>query len=261
MMQHQLDEDRRLICAGFDALSDDSAEGELEAACLISRVLNREADLTSIRQRVAELCSGCDSPALPWLYLRAQGYGRQSTETVNPSSSCLDAVLTTKTGLPIALGVLLIVLARSQGHDSWGVNFPGHFLVRVGKNLIDPQQMSEISETDCLARLPRAQRSTAMAKASPRRIALRMLNNLKIQYAGMARWDLALDIVEFQLALLPSELSLLLERGEYWLRLGSLDAARTALQAALDAAPADSDIARRAREQLTSIAGRHDTRH
>ena len=51
-------------------------------------------------------------------------------------------VIDRKKGLPVALGILFIQSARAQGWSIFGLNFPGHFLVRLEyageRIIIDP---------------------------------------------------------------------------------------------------------------------------
>jgi regulator of sirC expression with transglutaminase-like and TPR domain len=252
-------EDPRLV-EEFSQLSDDQNDGELNAACLVSRALSTDVDITAIQQQVEQLIAACTTPETPWLYLRTLGFQGGGGGSVFAGSR-LDTVIARRSGLPISLGVLLIHLARAQGLESWGVNFPGRFLVKVGETLVDPYEMAAVSEADCLARLAPDARQNAFARAPTRLVALRMLNNLKYQYAATATWERALDMLDFQLALVPGDAPLLFERGDFWLRLGAVDAARTALKEALEAAVDQPELAALAREQLNAIGDQRNTIH
>lgn len=252
---------RQQLARQFAALDDDAPDGELTAACLVAQALDPQLDPVSLRQRITTLCQQCDDAQAPWLYLRKLGFQGGRTQLQSANASSLDVALSVQSGLPITLGVLLIALARSQGQDSWGVNFPGHFLVRVGAALIDPYEMALVNERDALDRLPSEQQPDAFARATPRLVALRMLNNLKYQFANAARWDQALEMLDFQLMLAPDDPPLLFERGGFWLRLGAVDIAREALEACLQAAAPDSELARLTTQQLSAIAGQHNTLH
>ena len=90
-----------------------------------------------------------------------------------------------------------------------------------------------------------------------------MLNNLKYQYANRLRWDLALEMLDYQLALALDDGPLRFERGSFGLRLGAVDAARRGVSSrpAWQVAPAESELATSATAQLAAIAGQHNTRH
>ncbi|KZD12787.1 SirB1 family protein [Oceanibaculum pacificum] len=51
-------------------------------------------------------------------------------------------VIDRRRGLPVALGILYIHVARQQGWQAVGLNFPGHFLIRIetggGRAILDP---------------------------------------------------------------------------------------------------------------------------
>lgn len=49
----------------------------------------------------------------------------------DPRNSFLNEVLDRRTGIPITLALVYMEVARRAGIDAEGVNFPGHFLVRV----------------------------------------------------------------------------------------------------------------------------------
>jgi regulator of sirC expression with transglutaminase-like and TPR domain len=99
-------------------------------------------------------------------------------------------VIDRRRGLPIALSILYLHLARGQGWAAEGVNFPGHFLVRLvdGREgrIVDPFHGGAAVGRDDLARLvkdvlgPETRLSAEhLAPASNRDILLRLLNNAK----------------------------------------------------------------------------------
>src|SRR5438552_2873322 len=76
----------------------------------------------------------------------------------DPRNCCLNEVLDRRTGIPIALSVVYMEVARRAGLHVDGINFPGHFLVRcpdIGKRataglIIDPFHGGALlSERDC----------------------------------------------------------------------------------------------------------------
>lgn len=72
------------------------------------------------------------APALLEL-LAAEGFVGDREHYEDPTNSFLDRVLERRRGLPIALSVLAVHLARHAGIDLHGVGLPGHFV--VGTNL------------------------------------------------------------------------------------------------------------------------------
>ena len=59
------------------------------------------------------------------------GFHGNQNDYYDPRNSFLASVLERKVGLPITLGVLYLEIARRVGVLAQGVNFPGHFIVRV----------------------------------------------------------------------------------------------------------------------------------
>jgi regulator of sirC expression with transglutaminase-like and TPR domain len=255
---------REALAARFAGLADGDHRGELDAALLVTQALAPDVSLAALELRLEQLTSACDSPDTPWAYLRGLGYAGAAGQRSVLVSSRLDQVLERRVGIPISLGVLLIHLARSQGLDAWGVNFPGHFLVEIGTQLVDPFAMEPVTAETCLTQLPPTERRSGvdpLARASVRQVALRMLNNVKYQLAGDSEWHAALDMVDYQLALAEDPAPLLLERASFWLRLGGLAAARASLERCLELDTLEHDIRSAAKRQLQALSGETETLH
>jgi regulator of sirC expression with transglutaminase-like and TPR domain len=222
--------------ARFAAFGRDPAATELDAALLVARLLDPTLDEAPVRGAVAELAAMARDQA-PWALLGALGF-RGNVENYEAfDNSHIGKVVATRRGLPITLAVLLIEVARGMGRMATGINFPGHFLVAVDGQFVDPFVMAPLRPEQALARLPPAERKRPVADlfpvASAQAVALRMLNNLKGLFAGRAAWHRALDAVDAQLAVAPGQAAVQLERGELWLRMGSVASARMAFEAAL----------------------------
>ncbi len=216
----------------FRQLAEDASQDELSAALLVNRVLDPAIDADALRHRIDALAAACPSGAPPWAFMRQRGFSGNWAEPVSLAHSCLADVLRTGHGIPISLGVLLLHVARRRGFDAAGVNFPGHFLARVGDALIDPVDFRPVTEDECLHGLGEARGIGGAAFPDPfaiatsAMIALRMLNNVKALLVGGSVWDRALAIVGYQLILLPGNADLRFERAQLWERLGAPDAAR-----------------------------------
>ena len=80
---------------------------------------------------------GPDTPALERLRVLNQfffadlGFGGNVNNYYDPENSYLHAVLHTRRGIPISLGVLWLELAQGVGLQVRGVAFPGHFMVKA----------------------------------------------------------------------------------------------------------------------------------
>ncbi len=249
------------LSAKFAKLSRDETSDELQAACLVTQALDASVDLDALGQQMRRLAAGCDAGIDPWNYLRQVGFRGNADHYGALDNSRIDLVLQNRRGIPITLGVVLIHVGRELGHRTQGVNFPGNFLVRVDDALIDPFHMTQTSEEECLRDYAHAT-ADAFVAAPPRAIAMRMLNNLKFNFAAVGSWDRALDILDYQLAMEPGSAGLLIERGDFWSRLGAIDMARQAYESAV-ARTAAADLATRSRVagRLAMLPDRKDPLH
>jgi regulator of sirC expression with transglutaminase-like and TPR domain len=147
----------------------------------------------------------------------------------DPRNSCLNEVMDRKKGIPITMALIYIEVARRAGLRAEGVNFPGHFLVRVMPDhhkgdphaglIVDPFHGGAIlDEADCRQLLSRAGEGSAfepslLARATRRQVLIRMLNNLKRLYVKMHSFPQARATTDVLLALQPSSLIDLKDRG------------------------------------------------
>jgi regulator of sirC expression with transglutaminase-like and TPR domain len=159
----------------------------------------------------------------------------------DPRNSCLNEVLDRRTGIPITLSVVYMEVARRAGLQVDGINFPGHFLVRCpeqkGHLIIDPFHAGALlSEHKCRLLLQKhvgnevAFSKSLLAPATRHQIIVRMLLNLKRIYVNMRSFPQARDVTELLLAITPSALSELRDRGLLAYHLNDVTAALRDLQ-------------------------------
>jgi regulator of sirC expression with transglutaminase-like and TPR domain len=114
-------------------------------------------------------------------------------------NSLLNVVLERRLGIPITLAVLYMAVAKRAGIDVFGVAFPGHFLLRIPNDAGDDGDPTILDPFDGGRRLDRRALIALLARhtggdvrfsrrllapCSPRRIVVRMLNNLKRLYVS-----------------------------------------------------------------------------
>jgi regulator of sirC expression with transglutaminase-like and TPR domain len=257
----------------FAEFGRDAAATELTGALLVAALLDPGVDEAGIRADIATLAGQCGALA-PWDFLLHRGFRGNFEDYQSLDNSHLGRVLQSGRGLPITLAVLLIEVAHAVGRPASGINFPGHFLVRVGEQLVDPFAMEPLLPEDAVARLPPAERRRPLTELLPpttaQALALRMLNNVKSIFAGRAAWHRALEAVDAQLAIAPDQPVVQLERGELWLRMGSVASAREAFNAALvlvggadsvNASPAIAALKRHIRQRIAALDGSGDVLH
>jgi len=185
----------------------------------------------------------------------------------DPRNSCLNEVLERRTGIPITLSVVYMEVARRAGLRVDGVNFPGHFLVRCKALerrpatglIIDPfHRGALLSEHDCRMLLQRhvgpevAFSRSLLSSATRSQVITRMLLNLKRLYVHMRSFPQARDVTDLLLAITPSALSELRDRGLLAYHLNDVTSALRDLQTYLKLARMSQidDDAREEHEQI-----------
>jgi regulator of sirC expression with transglutaminase-like and TPR domain len=146
----------------------------------------------------------------------------------DPRNSFLNEVFDRRIGIPISLAVVYLEIGRRAGLRLEGVNFPGHFLVRAPAEpggvdedlIIDPFHSGALlSEVDCRHLLRQHVGEEAafdrglLATATRQQIVVRMLVNLKRLYVRMRSFPQARAIADLLLAVDPSALAELRDRG------------------------------------------------
>jgi regulator of sirC expression with transglutaminase-like and TPR domain len=201
-----------------------------------------------------------------YLFDQQQFTGNRS-KYEDPRNSCLNEVLDRRTGIPITMSVVYMEVGRRAGLHIQGVNFPGHFLVRCpevggrgGSSLIvDPFHGGALlSEADCRVLLQKhvgsevAFSKSLLAPASRQQIIIRMLLNLKRLYVHMRSFPQARDVTELLLAMTPSALSELRDRGLLAYHLNDVSGALRDLQTYLKLSSM-SEMDQEAREEHEQI--------
>src|SRR5271154_5870866 len=80
--------------------------------------------------------------ALNEIILLKHGYSGDELTYDDLQNANLMRVIDRRKGLPVSLGIIYAHVARGQGWSLVGLNFPGHFLVRIealgGRAILDP---------------------------------------------------------------------------------------------------------------------------
>ncbi len=174
---------------------------------------------------------------------KKEGFVGNREEYEDPRNSCLNEVLDRRIGIPITLSIVYIEVAKRAGLHIEGINFPGHFLVRCAQTIassapliIDPFNVGALlSEYDCQLLLENRESELVfdqalLKPATETQIVVRMLLNLKQIYVNMRSFPQAREVTEALLALSPSALSELRDRGLLAYHLNDLPSALHDLQ-------------------------------
>lgn len=153
----------------------------------------------------------------------------------------LMSVIDRRRGLPIAMSILFIHAARAQGWAIDGINFPGHFLLRLRHGgdaaIIDPFSEGQVRTAADLRTLIKAVRGpqaelspTDCQPAGNRQILLRLENNIKLRLLRHERFGPAAEVVDRMLLLAPQDAELWQEYGVLHARIGNMRTALSALE-------------------------------
>jgi len=174
----------------------------------------------------------------------------------DPRNSFLNDVIARRTGIPITLAIVFMEVAARAGLTIDGVNFPGHFLMRCPEPdrpeptalIVDPFNGGAVlSDADCLRLLKTHAGAEAMLEpgmlqpAGKHAILLRVLLNLKRAFVRMRSFEYARDVSELLVALDPSALTELRDRGLLASHLRDYSSALRDLEAWLAATAAQGD--------------------
>lgn len=229
---------------------DDDALPLFEAAASIAQDEYPDLDvqqvLGDVDQMLARVKRRCpeDAGALQRLrvlnqfFFRDMGFGGNVNNYYDPDNSYLNAVLRTRRGIPISLAVLWLELAQGLGLKARGVNFPGHFMIKInlpnGQVVIDPFTGQSLSREDLSERLEPYKRRNGLVDdfdvpvglylqaASPREILARMLRNLKEIHRTQEDWLRLVSVLDRLIVLQPEAWAEYRDRGLAWAELGDV---------------------------------------
>jgi regulator of sirC expression with transglutaminase-like and TPR domain len=187
------------------------------------------------------------------------GFGGNVNHYYDPDNSFLNVVLRTRRGIPISLAILWLELAQGMALQARGVNFPGHFMVKVnlpqGQVIIDPFTGQSLSREDLSERLEPFKRRNGLIdefdvpvglylqSAPAREILARVLRNLKEIHHSQEDWPRLVAVLDRLVVLQPEAWAERRDRGLAWAELDRADKAVPDLEAYLAQAddPLDAD--------------------
>ncbi len=181
--------------------------------------------------------------ALRTVLVEAHGYHGDRETYDDLRNADLSQVIDRRRGLPVALAILWLHAGRTQGWTMAGLNFPGHFLIRLdwaGESLVlDPFNDGRAlgpAELRTLLRSFAGERaelaSEHYAALSNRATLLRLQNNIKIRLLNAEEPAKALPVIERMLLIAPADAALWREAGLVHRRLENLRSAIRCLETA-----------------------------
>lgn len=185
----------RLDCAALHLARDVYPDLNIETyLCVLEELAGRAAD-----QRPG-LSAMLRYEAIRGVLVEQFGLQGNTDDYYNPDNSYLNRVMERRVGVPIALAVIWLEVARRLKWPVTGVGFPGHFLVRFDDDerfvLVDPFAGGRsLSVDDCREMLQdrfdgKVKFSSELLEPVGTRLILaRMLNNLRSIYLVNHDWQ------------------------------------------------------------------------
>ena len=248
-----------------------------EAALLIAKSVNADLDIErylsqieglalQLAERLSDSLSETDRIlALNRFLFDELGFAPNVENYYDPRNSFLNEVLERRVGIPISLSILYIEVGRRVGLPLRGVSFPGHFLVKCKVNdgliVLDPYCRGvSLSLHDLQRRLrevkggevSRAIIAGMLVSADKKEILARVLRNLKAIYIERQDDNAALSVMEWIIALAPTDAAEVRDRGLLFARLECPRAALADFERYLELAP-DAEDAHELRTRMVEL--------
>jgi regulator of sirC expression with transglutaminase-like and TPR domain len=201
------------------------------------------------------------------------GFTANREQYLDPRNNFLNVVLERRTGIPITLSIVYIEIGRRAGLELDGIGFPGHFLVRAAGEepgddhaiILDPFNGGTLlSEFDCISLLREHAGEDAawdpglLGATTRHAIAVRLLSNLKRAYVALRSYSHARRVSDLLVALDPSAITELRDRGLLSYHLEDFSAALRDLEKYLAAMPHGAPNAASARDRSSEPSTRED---
>ena len=227
----------------------DEAIDLAETALALAALERPKVALDWYRRHLADLARACarevetgaGPAALGRVIADDYGYHGDVQTYEDLQNANLMRVIDRRKGLPVALGILYLHVARGQGWSAVGLNFPGHFLIRVDhgaeRAIIDPFHEGQICDAAILRGLLKTLsgndaelRPEHYQPVGDREILLRLQNNIKLRLLQSDQAERATDVIGTMLTIAPGHVGLWREAGLIHAHLGNVRAAVGALE-------------------------------
>jgi regulator of sirC expression with transglutaminase-like and TPR domain len=238
---------------GFALMEAAIAVGQDERPGLDPQGVLMEIDALSARLRQRIPSDAVPLQRLRYLnrfFFQELGFAGNVNDYYDARNSYVHEVLATRRGIPITLALLYAEFATQAGLEARGVNFPGHFLVKLrmprGEVVIDPFTGHSLAREELEDRLGPYRRQRGLVgdfeaplglflqAAPPRDVLARLLRNLKEIHRTAEDFARLLAVQQRLVVLLPQAWDELRDRGLALAELGAAEAAAADLASYLD---------------------------
>ncbi|PCI01198.1 MAG: hypothetical protein COB76_01940 [Alphaproteobacteria bacterium] len=147
---------------------------------------------------------------------RDNGYAGDVVDYDNLQNVDLMRVIDRRLGMPITLSILAVSACRSMGWDADGLNFPGHFIMRLEKDgerlIVDPFQGCKVLQASDLRQILKSNvgeeaelSGDYYEPCTARETLLRLQNNIKFRLIDTEHYQEALEIVDLMTLVAPDD--------------------------------------------------------
>lgn len=207
----------------------------------LAKLVEHARDDYANRKRSGEDSLTMQANVLRHVIHDAHGYKGDTQTYDDLDNTNLIRAIDRRMGLPVALGIIYIVVGRALGFVIDGLSFPGHFILRLeldGQRLIlDPfRQGAELTAADLrqLVKKMIGEQAELSHKyytpVSNRELLLRLQNNLKTRLIEHEEYHQALQVIETMAAIAPDEVRTLFDKAVLYAKLGQIKQAAAALE-------------------------------
>ncbi|MBU0637780.1 MAG: transglutaminase-like domain-containing protein [Planctomycetes bacterium] len=223
--------------------------------------------LDCIAQEVADLRPGLTAPlryeAMREVLVANYGLSGSIEDYLDPQGSYLNRVLKRRTGIPVALSVVWLEVARRLKWPVAGVALPGYFLVRFDDAerfvLADPFDGGvAVSVNDCRRVIEQRFRGQVsfsrrmLRQVDTRTVLTRVLTDLRALYLARREWPRVALVLRRLAAVEPDNVHHLQDLAALHCRRGDVRAAYAHLAVCLERLPAGDDR-KRVRQNLHKL--------
>jgi regulator of sirC expression with transglutaminase-like and TPR domain len=169
-----------------------------------------------------------------------------------PTNNHINDVLDNRIGAPLSLSILYMEVGRRAGIPLYGINLPGHFIVKYvdahEEIFIDPfHKGAFLNKADCQEIVERVFgpslpfKDEYLLMASKREILTRLMTHIKVHHTKTNNFETALKMTDYIIALNPQNSVETKERGFLYYQLECYNQALKDFQYYLNASPEAPD--------------------
>lgn len=226
-----------------------------EGGSIVAKIINDDADLVWAEKALDQLADSASANPQGLLdTLTSEGFGGDEKQFAKYEASQLDHVLRHKRGIPISLGLVAMCVSDILGIRNAGVNYPGHFLIMLEDELVDPFNLSFIDYESIRKELLDHDITPpdSLIPCTHQELIGRMVFNLQMIAMNSDDQIRALELNDYLKIALPNSFQVPLSRSDIWVNLGDISAARRECEMTLKLSP-EGELESLIKQRITQL--------